>query len=341
MAFVLALTAVDVMIVLGLGTRALLGRRSEPGQLPAASTAAEMVKHDDIVPVHKVDRGTPPDPAVGMEPLRWLDQDQRRLEAADAVRIEQMRHDFLAEVSHELKTPVGAVALLAEAVLHAADDPHQVRWFGTKILHEANRLGTLVTELIALSRLQSAERLPELSTVEVKDVVDQALTRCRPAIESANTKITMDLPTGLFLIGDAALLVTALSNLIHNAVSYSPPGGPVSVSARLANDLVEIIVTDQGKGIEPEYQQRIFERFFRIDQALSRSTGGTGLGLAIVKRVAANHGGDILLWSKPGVGSTFTLRIPAYQPAHHGSPTASKPEYATTPVQSVAAQTYV
>jgi two-component system sensor histidine kinase SenX3 len=328
MAFVLALTAVDVMIVLGLGTRALLGRRSEPGQLPASSTdttAAEMVKHDDI----------------GMEPLRWVDQDQRRLEAADAVRIEQMRHDFLAEVSHELKTPVGAVALLAEAVLDAADDPHQVRWFGTKILHEANRLGTLVTELIALSRLQSAERLPELSTVDVKDVVDQALTRCRPAIDSANTEITVDLPTGLFLIGDAALLVTALSNLIHNAVSYSPPGGPVSVSAQLANDLVEIIVTDQGKGIEPKYQQRIFERFFRIDQALSRSTGGTGLGLAIVKRVAANHGGDILLWSKPGVGSTFTLRIPAYQPAHHGSPTASKPEYATTPVQSVAAQTYV
>ena len=290
------------------------------------TTAAEMVKHHDVVPVHKVDQVTPPDPAVGMEPLRWLDQDQRGLEAADAIRIEQMRHDFLAEVSHELKTPVGAVALLAEAVLDAADDPHQVRWFGTKILHEATRLGTLVTELIALSRLQSAERLPELSTVDVKDVVDQALTRCRPAIESANTQITVDSPTGLFLIGDAALLVTALSNLIHNAVSYSPPGSPVSVRARPANDLMEIIVTDHGRGIEPEYQQRIFERFFRVDQALSRSTGGTGLGLAIVKRVATNHGGDILLWSKPGTGSTFTLRIPAYQPARHGPRTSSTPE---------------
>jgi two-component system sensor histidine kinase SenX3 len=242
------------------------------------------------------------------------------------LRLRKVRHDFLAEVSHELKTPVGAVALLAEAVLDAADDPHQVRWFGTKILHEATRLGTLVTELIALSRLQSAERLPELSTVDVKDVVDQALTRCRPAIESANTQITVDSPTGLFLIGDAALLVTALSNLIHNAVSYSPPGSPVSVRARPANDLMEIIVTDHGRGIEPEYQQRIFERFFRVDQALSRSTGGTGLGLAIVKRVATNHGGDILLWSKPGTGSTFTLRIPAYQPARHGPRTSSTPE---------------
>ena len=328
MAFVLALTAVDVMIVLRLGTRALLGRRSEPGQLPASSTdtTAAEVKHDAIVPVHKVNQVRTPDPAVGMELLRWLDHDQPERQAADVTRIEQIRHDFLADVSHELKTPVGAVALLAEAILDAADDPHQVRRFGTKILHEATRLGTLVSELIALSRLQSAERLPELSTVDVKDVVDQALARCKLAIEAAHIQITVDSPPGLFLIGDAALLVTALSNLIHNAVSYSAPGSPVSVSAQLANDLVEIIVTDHGRGIEPEYQQRVFERFFRVDQALSRSTGGTGLGLAIVKRVAANHGGDILLWSKPGVGSTFTLRIPAHQPARHAPRTSSIPE---------------
>jgi two-component system, OmpR family, sensor histidine kinase SenX3 len=231
---------------------------------------------------------------------------------SDAVRLEATRRDFVANVSHELKTPVGAMALLAEAVLDAADDPREVRRFGTKILNEANRLGTLVTELIALSRLQGAERLPELGTVEVDTVVAEALDRCRLAAESASIRITVDPPSGLLLNGDATLLVTALSNLLDNAVSYSPAGSPVSVSRRLVDGLVEIAVTDRGLGIAPEQQERVFERFFRIDQARSRSTGGTGLGLAIVKHVAANHGGDVQLWSQPGIGSTFTLRIPAH-----------------------------
>jgi two-component system sensor histidine kinase SenX3 len=204
------------------------------------------------------------------------------------------------------------MALLAEAVLDAADDACEVRRFGTKILNEANRLGTLVTELIALSRLQGAERLPELGTIPVDHVIGQALDRCRLAAESANIRITADPPSGLLLHGDATLLITALSNLLDNAVSYSPPGSPVSISRRLTNGYVEIAVTDRGLGIEPEHQQRVFERFFRIDQARSRSTGGTGLGLAIVKHVAANHGGEVHLWSKPGTGSTFTLRIPAH-----------------------------
>jgi two-component system sensor histidine kinase SenX3 len=234
---------------------------------------------------------------------------------SDAVRLEATRRDFVANVSHELKTPVGAMALLAEAVLDAADDPVEVRRFGTKILNEANRLGTLVSELIALSRLQGAERLPELATVAVDQVITEALDRCRLAAESANIRITADPPSGLILHGDATLLVTALSNLLDNAVSYSPPGSPVSISRRLdagpQGTYVEIAVTDRGLGIAPEHQQRVFERFFRIDQARSRSTGGTGLGLAIVKHVAANHGGEVHLWSKPGTGSTFTLRIPA------------------------------
>lgn len=232
---------------------------------------------------------------------------------SDAVRLEATRRDFVANVSHELKTPVGAVALLAEAVLDAADDPHEVRRFCTKILNEATRLGSLVTELIALSRLQGAERLPELATVEVDEVVREALDRCRLVAESANIRITVDPPSGLLLDGDATLLVTALSNLVDNAVSYSPPGSPVSVSRRLATDgFVEIAVTDRGLGIAPEHQERVFERFFRIDQARSRATGGTGLGLAIVKHVAANHGGEVKLWSRRGTGSTFTLRIPAH-----------------------------
>lgn len=230
---------------------------------------------------------------------------------SEAVRLETTRRDFVANVSHELKTPVGAIALLAEAVLDATDDPHEVRRFATKILNESNRLGALVTELIALSRLQGAERLPELATVDVDDVVADALARCRLAAESADIEITVDQPSGLQVNGDATLLVTALSNLLDNAVSYSPPGSPVSVSRRLAGGFVEIAVTDRGPGIAPEHQVRVFERFFRVDPARSRGTGGTGLGLAIVKHVAANHGGDVRLWSRPGTGSTFTVRIPA------------------------------
>ncbi|MGH3813008.1 MAG: sensor histidine kinase [Pseudonocardiaceae bacterium] len=231
---------------------------------------------------------------------------------SDAVRLEATRRDFVANVSHELKTPVGAVALLAEAVLDAADDPQEVRRFCTKIINESTRLGALVTELIALSRLQGAERLPELATVEVDEVVREALDRCRLVAESADIRITVDPPSGLLLDGDATLLVTALSNLIDNAVSYSSPGSPVSVSRRLSHGFVEIAVTDRGLGIALEHQERVFERFFRVDQARSRSTGGTGLGLAIVKHVAANHDGDVQLWSRPGTGSTFTLRVPAH-----------------------------
>ncbi|WP_243790258.1 cell wall metabolism sensor histidine kinase WalK [Saccharopolyspora gloriosae] len=231
---------------------------------------------------------------------------------SDAVRLEATRRDFVANVSHELKTPVGALALLAEAVIDASEDADEVRRFSTKILHESTRLGTLVSELIALSRLQGAERLPELTTVEVDVVVEEALGRSRIAAESAGIEITLDDPSELLLDGDRTLLVTALSNLIDNAVSYSPPGSPVSISRRMVGDFVEIAVTDRGIGIDPQHQQRVFERFFRVDPARSRATGGTGLGLAIVKHVAANHGGEVKLWSRLGTGSTFTLRVPRH-----------------------------
>ncbi|SDR10438.1 sensor histidine kinase [Actinopolyspora saharensis] len=231
---------------------------------------------------------------------------------SESVRLEETRRDFVANVSHELKTPVGALALLAETVLDAADDPDEVRRFSNKILHESTRLGTLVSELIALSRLQGAEPLPELSTVDVDDVVEEALGRCRVAAESAGIDITTDEASGLQLEGDRTLLVTALSNLINNAVSYSPDASPVSISRRLREDYVEIAVTDRGIGIDPADQERVFERFYRVDRARSRATGGTGLGLAIVKHVAANHGGEVKVWSKPGTGSTFTLRVPRH-----------------------------
>lgn len=238
-----------------------------------------------------------------------------------AVRLEAVRRDFVANVGHELKTPVGALAVLAEAVLDA-DDPDEVAHFATRILNESHRLGALVTELIALSRLQGADRLPELVRVDVDEVVSEALKRVRVPAEAASAagteeapdpreRFLLDAPSGLEVAGDRTLLVTALSNLLENAVAYSPEGASVSVRRRRQGDRVEISVTDRGIGIAPEHQQRVFERFFRVDPARSRATGGTGLGLAIVKHVAANHGGEVRLWSQPGVGSTFTLRVPA------------------------------
>lgn len=239
-----------------------------------------------------------------------------------AVRLEAVRRDFVANVGHELKTPVGAMAVLAEAVLDA-DDPDEVTHFATRILNESHRLGALVTELIELSRLQGADRLPELVTVDVDEVLEEALRRVRVPAEAAadaasatgapdpRARFRLDAPAGLEVAGDRTLLITALANLLENAVAYSPDGSPVSVRRRRSGDHVEISVTDRGIGIAAEHQQRVFERFFRIDPARSRATGGTGLGLAIVKHVAANHGGEVRLWSEPGVGSTFTLRVPA------------------------------
>src|SRR5690242_355623 len=263
----------------------------------------------DLSPLDRRLRG----PAAVLAHVRPLVDGYAMIEAtdtSDAVRLEATRRDFVANVSHELKTPVGAVGLLAEAVLDAADDPTEVRRFGTKIVSEANRLGNLVTELIALSRLTGAEGLPELSRVAIDEVVDEALGRTRLSAEAARIEIVVDKPIGLEVDGDQTLLITALCNLIENAIAYSPAETPVSVSRRQVGDSVEIAVTDRGIGIAPEHQRRVFERFFRVDPARSRATGGTGLGLAIVKHVLANHGGEVRLWSSPGTGSTFTMRLP-------------------------------
>jgi len=265
-----------------------------------------------------------PDTRPGRAPMAVIGQarplggDDSRfvvVEASDEseqVRLEATRRDFVANVSHELKTPVGAMALLAEAMLNSPDDPEVVRHFGTRLLQESTRLGALVTELIALSRLEGAEALPQLQVVDVDDVVAEALRHCRLSAETAGITVTADRPSGLEIKGDRTLLVTALSNLVENAIAYSPAGSPVSVSRVLRQGDVEVSVTDRGIGIPLEHQERVFERFFRVDPARSRVTGGTGLGLAIVKHVAANHDGGVRLWSRPGTGSTFTLRVPAH-----------------------------
>lgn len=250
---------------------------------------------------------------------RMLSEDDRRFavvivdDQSEQARMEASRRDFVANVSHELKTPVGAMGLLAEALLASADDPEAVRPFAERVLVEANRLASMVGELIELSRLQGADPLPDLGVVDVDAVVNEAISRHKVAADNAEITITTDAPTGLLVLGDEPLLVTALANLVSNAIAYSPHGSPVSISRRRREGVIEIAVTDRGIGIAPKDQQRVFERFFRSDKARSRATGGTGLGLAIVKHVAANHNGTITLWSQPGTGSTFTLAIPAYQ----------------------------
>ncbi len=231
---------------------------------------------------------------------------------SEQARMEASRRDFVANVSHELKTPVAAMGVLAEALLESGDDPETVHRFGEKILTESQRLASMVGELIELSRLQGAEPLPELESVDVDTVVSEAISRHKVAADNAEITVTTDAPSGFRVLGDQALLVMALANLISNAIAYSPDGSKVSISRRRRGDNIEIAVTDRGIGIARADQERVFERFFRVDKARSRATGGTGLGLAIVKHVAANHNGSIRLWSQPGTGSTFTLSIPAY-----------------------------
>jgi two-component system, OmpR family, sensor histidine kinase SenX3 len=257
--------------------------------------------------------------------VRLLTEDDRRFavvyvdDQSEHARMEATRRDFVANVSHELKTPVGAMGVLAEALLASADDPETVRRFAEKMLTESHRLANMVGELIDLSRLQGAERLPDLEAVEVDTVVSDALSRYKVAADNADISVTTDAPTGYRVYGDQPLLVTAIANLVSNAIAYSPNGSGVSISRRRRGHNIEIAVTDRGIGIAREDQERVFERFFRVDKARSRATGGTGLGLAIVKHVAANHNGSIRLWSQPGTGSTFTLSIPAYPDHEDGS----------------------
>ncbi|MCW2517680.1 MAG: signal transduction histidine kinase [Mycobacterium sp.] len=250
--------------------------------------------------------------------VRLLSEDDRRFavvfvdDQSEHARMEATRRDFVANVSHELKTPVGAMGVLAEALQASTDDPVTVSRFAEMMITESNRLADMVGELIELSRLQGAEPLPDLESVDVDSVVGEALSRCKVAADNADIAITTDSPTGFRVLGDQPLLVTAIANLVSNAIAYSPKGSPVSISRRRRGDNIEIAVTDRGIGIERDDQERVFERFFRVDTARSRATGGTGLGLAIVKHVAANHNGSIRLWSQPGTGSTFTLSIPAH-----------------------------
>ncbi|RFA07246.1 two-component sensor histidine kinase [Subtercola boreus] len=229
----------------------------------------------------------------------------------EAHRLEEVRRDFIANISHELKTPIGAISLLAEALEPAADDPEQVRRFAKRMETEAHRLGRITREIIELSRLQAADVLTDATLLDVDSIVASAIDQNHVQLDTHNVTIVSGGEHGTQVYGDEGLLVLALHNLIANAVQYSQSGTRVGVGVRLNEGVVEIAVTDQGIGIPEEDLGRVFERFFRVDQARSRNTGGTGLGLSIVKHVIENHGGDTRVWSQPGLGSTFTIRLPA------------------------------
>ncbi len=237
-----------------------------------------------------------------------------------AKRVEEARRDFLANVSHELKTPVGGISLLAEAVLDASDDPVAVRRFAGRIKTESERLTRLVREIVDLSRLQASESLSAPVLVPVGLVVHEAVEAASTLAEAKDIEVVVEADDDLEVYGDRHMLRTAVSNLLTNAVAYSGCGTRVAVTVRPVHDIVEITVTDQGVGIAAADQARIFERFYRVDAARSRATGGTGLGLAIVKHICINHGGEVTVWSEPGRGSTFTIRLPAAdRPLQRGS----------------------
>ena len=233
---------------------------------------------------------------------------------AEERRVDAVRRDFVANVSHELKTPVGALSLLAEAVLAAANDKKQVEHFAEKMQAEATRLGNLIQDVIDLSRLQSDDPMNRAELLETESLINRAVEEVKTLAGGLGVEIIRGEPESSVILGDRGQLLTALRNLLTNAISYSAENTRVSVTTREIDGIIEISVKDAGLGIPSHDLDRIFERFYRVDPARSRGTGGTGLGLAIVKHVCQNHGGEVTVWSEIGTGSTFTLRIPSYDP---------------------------
>ncbi len=235
-----------------------------------------------------------------------------------ARRVEEVRRDFVANVSHELKTPVGGISLLAEAIADASDDPEAVARFASRIGAESRRLSTLVAEIVELSRLQTQQDDPPDTLVDMAVVTREAVDATRTLAEGRDIVFAEAIAGQSWVYGDANQLRTAVGNLLTNAVNYSPPRTRVAVTVRTRGFVIEVAVADQGTGIAAADLDRIFERFYRADPARSRATGGTGLGLAIVKHVCSNHGGEVTVWSSEGHGSTFTIRLPS---ASHGPAT--------------------
>ncbi len=228
----------------------------------------------------------------------------------EIARTEAVRNDFVANVSHELKTPVGAISLLAEALESAPEDQATVRRFASRMMKESARLAALVQDIIELSRLQGKDVASAGTEVDMNAVVAEAVDRTRLPAQSKNIALVVGAPLPAVVYGDQPQLVTALRNLIDNAVRYSSDNTQVGIALSVHDGVVSVSISDQGDGLSPQEQDRIFERFYRVDTARSRHTGGTGLGLSIVKHIISNHGGEVTLWSAPTMGSTFTVRLP-------------------------------
>jgi two-component system sensor histidine kinase SenX3 len=233
---------------------------------------------------------------------------------SEAERVHEVRRDFVANISHELKTPIGALSLLSEAVLSASDDPESVVKFASRMQLEAKRLTDLVQEIINLSRLQDSDPLQIASENVVLELINEAVDLVKTTSEAKGISVSISEIPNVTVLGDGDQLIMAIHNLLENAINYSPNNTNVSISSSIEDDIIEIVVTDQGIGIPESELDRIFERFYRVDPARSRETGGTGLGLSIVKHVASKHGGEIKVWSSPNVGSSFALRLPIYSP---------------------------
>jgi two-component system, OmpR family, sensor histidine kinase SenX3 len=224
-------------------------------------------------------------------------------------RVDAMRTDFVANISHELKTPVGALAVLADA-LADENDIEVVHRVADRMVGEAHRVARTIDDLMELSRIELGEESVR-DTVDVLDIVSGAIDRSAALAEARDMHIAvLDLPDGVAVVGDRRQLISALGNLVENAVKYSEPGGQVQIRVRVEGNVAELMVADQGIGIPAADHARIFERFYRVDKGRSRDTGGTGLGLAIVRHVATNHGGEVLVSSAEGEGSTFVMRLP-------------------------------
>jgi two-component system sensor histidine kinase SenX3 len=225
-------------------------------------------------------------------------------------RVDAVRRDFITNISHELKTPIQALTLNSDALLEVKNEPDKVILFANKIKTQANRLNDLVQEIINLSKLQDSDPLDMADQVEVIDVINEAVDQCEAVAEARNVLIDIGEVDDSTVIGNHNQLVMAVHNLVENAINYSSDKTRVTISTKVDSQIIEILVKDQGIGIADENLDRIFERFYRVDPARSRATGGTGLGLSIVKHVVKNHGGEVKVWSAPGVGSTFAIRLP-------------------------------
>jgi len=228
----------------------------------------------------------------------------------EARDFESIRRDFIANVTHEIKTPIGAIALLSEAMEGALDDPTRMHKFADSLRRETGRLSTLITEIIQLSRVETSNILAKAKPANVGVVVREALERTLVIADAKDIVVNAKYPDDVLVMGDGELLTVAVKNLVENAIQYSDRKQSVGIGVTTRNGHVEIIVTDQGVGIPADEQSRVFERFYRVDESRDRTTGGTGLGLSLVKHIALSHRGEVTLFSQPGVGSTFTMRLP-------------------------------